>query len=106
VLSERWRPVPGVIVFDQISRPYYPADRYKTAVDAAKVPAEKRDESEKLKQYFDLLFDETEQAQSLQTIVLEHAYFSDDERFAQATREQHNPRAHGAPYQLAWFAIL
>ncbi|WP_176722358.1 DUF3732 domain-containing protein [Candidatus Thiosymbion oneisti] len=88
VLSERGRPVPGLIVFDQISRPYFPADRYETVVDVASVAEEKRGESEKLKQYFDLLFDEIERATSLQIIVLEHAYFSDDERFRQATREQ------------------
>jgi hypothetical protein len=97
VLSERGRPVPGLIVFDQISRPYFPADRYETAVDAASVPIEKRGESEKLKRYFDLLFDETERAESLQIIVLEHAYFSGDERFTHATREQWPSRSGLVP---------
>ena len=37
-----------------------------------------------LRRYFDVLFEEVELQGDLQIIVLEHAYFADDERFVRA----------------------
>lgn len=83
VLGERNRPVPGVLIFDQLSRPYFPPDKVK-----GEVVMREQDEREQVKRYFDLLFNEVERGTSLQVIVLEHAYFPDDPRFVSATKER------------------
>jgi hypothetical protein len=73
------RPVPGFLVFDQLSRPFYPPDEMpgivRTSSDAERI---------ELRRYFDLLFREVESQRDLQIIVLEHAYFADDQRFIDA----------------------
>lgn len=73
------RPVPGFIVFDQLSRPFYPPDKMPGIVET-------RSDGERveLKKYFDALFNEVEQESDLQIIVLEHAFFADDERYVRA----------------------
>jgi hypothetical protein len=73
------RPVPGFIVFDQLSRPFYPPDKMPGVI-TTRSDAERGE----LRGYFDALFHEVEQQQDLQIIVLEHAYFADDERFIKA----------------------
>jgi hypothetical protein len=79
------RPVPGVIVFDQLSRPFFPADRFPGEV-VVRSDEQGKDRSD-LKRYFDVLFDHVaDQKETLQIIVLEHAYFADDERFRKATK--------------------
>jgi hypothetical protein len=78
------RPVPGFIVFDQPSRPFYPPDKRPEIVDT-------HSDADRgaLKQYFDLLFKEVAEQQDLQIIVLEHAYFADDERFVKAVGQSY-----------------
>jgi hypothetical protein len=73
------RPVPGFIVFDQLSRPFYPPDKMPGIVET-------RSDGERveLKKYFDVLFNEIEQQSDFQIIVLEHAFFADDERYVRA----------------------
>ena len=73
------RPVPGFIVFDQLSRPFYPPDKMPGIVET-------RSDGERveLKKYFDVLFGEVEQESDFQIIVLEHAFFADDERYVRA----------------------
>ncbi len=44
-----------------------------------------------LKKYFDLLFNEVEREDGLQVIILEHAYFANDDRFVNATKERWIP---------------
>ncbi|MEF2278387.1 DUF3732 domain-containing protein [Deinococcus sp. YIM 134068] len=87
--AERGRPVPGVLLFDQLSRPYFPPDPAGEQREAVIIgedgPLESKDRAH-LKNYFDLLFKEVERGESLQVIVLEHAYFADDPRFVQATK--------------------
>lgn len=72
------RPVPGVVIFDQLSRPFYPPE---TNRDEIVVTATDRAD---LKQYFEALFKEVEAQKTLQIIVLEHAYFPDDDRYKAA----------------------
>jgi Protein of unknown function (DUF3732) len=67
--------VPGVLVLDQISRPFFPE---RLAMDDDDLAA--------VTQYFDVLFKEVELRESLQIIVLEHAYLKDP-RFTSATRQ-------------------
>jgi hypothetical protein len=73
------RPVPGFIVFDQLSRPFYPPDK-RPEIVSTHTDADRG----ALKQYFDVLFKEVAGQQDLQIIVLEHAFFADDDRFVKA----------------------
>jgi hypothetical protein len=77
------RPVPGFIVFDQLSRPFYPPDRMPGII-TTRSDAERGE----LRKYFDVLFKEVETQGDLQIIVLEHAYFADDERFVRAVGDR------------------
>lgn len=81
---KRKRPVPGVLVFDQISRPFFPPDSFQSEVvmDSSVISKDRDD----LKRYFDVLFHEAEREADLQIIVVEHAYFADDPRFVAAVR--------------------
>ena len=78
------RPVPGFIVFDQPCRPFYPPDKRPEIVDT-------HSDADRgaLKQYFDVLFKEVAEQQDLQIIVLEHAFFADDERFIKAAGKRY-----------------
>lgn len=80
---ERGRPVPGFILFDQLSRPYYPPtgdDEEAVLTDQPEVAS--------LRQYFDALFAEAARGEGMQMLVLEHAYFAEDPRYRAATRER------------------
>jgi hypothetical protein len=77
------RPVPGFVVFDQLSRPFYPPDRMPGVI-TTRSDAERGE----LRRYFDVLFKEVESQGDLQIIVLEHAYFADDERFVRAVGDR------------------
>ncbi len=76
-------PIPGLLVLDQLSRPYFPAD----LENELEIQSQDQDRLA-LKQYFDLLFNEVEKGHSLQILILEHAYFKDNERFKSATKER------------------
>jgi hypothetical protein len=80
---ERRRPVPGFVLFDQLSRPYYPPTDDEEAVMTGSEP-----EVASLRRYFDVLFAETNRGSGMQVLVLEHAYFSDDARYVASTRER------------------
>jgi hypothetical protein len=77
------RPVPGFVVFDQLSRPFYPPDKMPNVI-TTRSDAERGD----LRKYFDALFNEVEVQEDLQIIILEHAYFADDERFIKAVGDR------------------
>ncbi len=77
------RPVPGFLVFDQLSRPFYPPDEMPGIV-TTRSDAERGE----LRRYFDLLYKEVESQRDLQIIVLEHAYFADDQRFIDAVGDR------------------
>jgi hypothetical protein len=74
-------PVPGVLLLDQISRPYYPPD----IVD--EVTVEESEDATALRKYFAALHDEAE-LEGLQFIVLEHAYLKGDRRFVESVVER------------------
>ena len=82
--SKKKRPVPGVIVFDQLSRPFFPPDESLNEIVLDSTTASK--DRDDLKRYFDLLFAETAEETGLQIIVLEHAFFADDSRYTDAVR--------------------
>lgn len=81
--AESSSPVPGVLIFDQVSRPYFP-DQDENSEEA--VLSTKSSDTASLLQYFDFMFKEVERETGLQVIVLEHAYFSDDKRYKDAVR--------------------
>jgi hypothetical protein len=86
MFAERDRPVPSFLLFDQLSRPYYPPDPLAPAPE--RELATSQPEVASLKQYFEVLFREVARGYGLQVLVLEHAYFSDDERYIEATHER------------------
>jgi hypothetical protein len=80
-------PVPGVLVLDQISRPYFPT----SGQDEDETEIEGREEDEDvqaMRKHIDFLFAETERRTGLQVLLIEHAYFADDPRYVAATRER------------------
>jgi hypothetical protein len=77
VFAEGKRPVPGVVILDQLSRPFYNPETRKEEVVV------KTTDSTDLKRYFDAIFTEAE-TQQLQIIVLEHAYFEDFPKYVNA----------------------
>jgi hypothetical protein len=75
-------PVPGLLVIDQISRPYYPeGGDEKSLADMAK-------DSDRLamRKIVRFLFDEIARQEGLQVILLEHAYIEDDDEYIGAIR--------------------
>lgn len=91
VFAERRRPVPGFLLFDQLSRPYY----QPTGDDSEKEVDSTQLEVVPLRRYFDALFAEVARGEGLQVLVLEHAYFADDARFKGAVRERWVPGREG-----------
>lgn len=83
--SELNLPVPGVLLFDQISRPYFPSDDVTEVVE---IEEERDNDTKALLQYFDLLFNEVERGDSLQVIVIEHAYFKNHLQYKKAVRKR------------------
>ena len=76
-------PVPGVLVIDQVSRPYYPeGGDIKRLADIGGASEELA-----MRQIVGFLFDETSRRSGLQVILIEHAYIEEDERYVTATRE-------------------
>lgn len=100
------RPVPGVIVMDQLSRPYFPNQRggthdaddeddgeeFEVSADDDRpdeVSIESDDEDYlAMRQHIDFLFEEVAARSDLQVLLLEHAYFPHDKRYVAATKER------------------
>jgi len=102
------RPVPGVIVMDQLSRPYFPNQREEMhdSDDEGNDEAEELDVSADddrpdevsigsddddylaMRQHIDFLFEEVAARNDLQVLLLEHAYFPNDQRYVAATKER------------------
>jgi hypothetical protein len=76
-------PVPGVVLIDQVSRPYYPEQKEGDGREEAEVNSE---DSKALLDYFNFMFDEVEREKDLQAIILEHAYFVDNPRYKDAVK--------------------
>lgn len=94
------RPVPGVVVLDQLSRPYFPnqgrddIEESDDLTDATydNLPDELSIHGDEdylaMRQHIDFLFDEVKSRNGLQVLLLEHAYFASDPRYVEATRER------------------
>lgn len=79
------REYPGFLLFDQLSRPFFPPDpKNDNNLDEIVIAAE--NEKKELKQFFDYLFVEVKKNPSLQIIILEHAYFERDPLYTKATK--------------------
>jgi hypothetical protein len=96
-------PVPGLLVLDQISRPYFPSkgeDRDEEVVDGRE---QSEDEDLKaMRQHINFLFEETTCQPGLQVLLIEHAYFADDPRYVAATRQRWTRASGDALIPLDW----
>jgi energy-coupling factor transporter ATP-binding protein EcfA2 len=94
-------PVPGVLVLDQISRPYFPQSGEDD--DEAEISGGLEDEDvQAMRRHLDFLFAETARRKGLQVILIEHAYFADDPRYVSATRERWTRASGQALIPLGW----
>jgi hypothetical protein len=83
--KNRSSPVPGVILCDQLSRPYYPPEERP-----GEIVFEDDTEAGALRRYFKFLFKEAREQGDLQVIVLEHAFFKSDPEFVKSVRYRWN----------------
>ena len=80
-------PVPGLLVIDQISRPYFPA--HDEDADERLIAGGQEDEDIlAMRRHLDFLFAEIQNRTGLQVLLIEHAYFADDPRYVGSTRER------------------
>lgn len=95
-LGEISAPVPAFLVFDQISRPYYPqqVEDEMTIGENEEVLA--------MRQHLNFLFSATEAQKDLQVLLIEHAYFGDDPRYVKATRMRWNRLSGDALIPREW----
>lgn len=94
-------PVPGLLVLDQISRPYFPTSGEDE--DEAEIEGNEEDEDvQAMRKHIDFLFSETERRNGLQVLLIEHAYFADDPRYVAATRERWTRASGHALIPLDW----
>jgi energy-coupling factor transporter ATP-binding protein EcfA2 len=96
-------PVPGVLIFDQISRPYFPSKSENEYRDETEIVGGSEDEDiVAMRKHIDFLFKETARRNGLQVILIEHAYFADDQRYRDATRERWTRGSGKALIPLDW----
>lgn len=94
-------PVPGILVLDQISRPYFPTSGEE--VDEAEIAGGAEDDDiQAMRQHIDFLFAEVTRRTGLQVLLIEHAYFADDPRYVAATRERWTRASGQALIPLNW----
>jgi energy-coupling factor transporter ATP-binding protein EcfA2 len=94
-------PVPGLLIFDQISRPYFPTRGEDE--DETEITGREEDEDvQAMRKHVDFLFAETERRSGLQVLLIEHAYFADDPRYRAATRERWTRASGKALIPLDW----
>jgi hypothetical protein len=70
-------PVPGLIVIDQISRPYYPEGGDEKTLGEMSKDADRI----AMRKIVDFVFKETDRRKGLQVILIEHAYISDNKKY-------------------------
>ncbi|WP_182446839.1 DUF3732 domain-containing protein [Cereibacter sphaeroides] len=75
-------PVPGLLVIDQISRPYYP----KGGDEKRLQEMEKDDDQVAMQRIVRFLFEETARQADLQVILIEHAYIEEDPEYVAAVK--------------------
>jgi hypothetical protein len=83
-------PVPGLLVIDQISRPYYPEGGDEKSLD----DMTKDSDRAAMRQIVRFLFDETARRAGLQIILIEHAYIGDDPEYVAAIRGRWTSRTN------------
>lgn len=83
-------PVPGLIVIDQISRPYYSEGGDEKSLD----DMSKDSDRAAMRQIVRFLFDETARRTGLQVILIEHAYIGDDPKYVRAVRGRWTSRTN------------
>jgi len=94
-------PVPGLLVLDQISRPYFPAK--KDDEDETEIVGGEEDEDiQAMRRHIDFLFAETSRRKGLQVLLIEHAYFTDDDKYVAATCERWTKSSGRALIPLDW----
>jgi len=94
-------PVPGVLILDQISRPYFPQSGDDD--DEAEISGGVEDDDvQAMREHIDFLFTEIARRQGLQVLLIEHAYFADDPRYVSATRERWTRASGRALIPLDW----
>ncbi|MEY9463914.1 DUF3732 domain-containing protein [Bradyrhizobium ottawaense] len=81
-------PVPGLLVLDQISRPYFPTSGEEQQDEAEIAGGEEDEDVQAMRRHINFLFEETARRVGLQVLLIEHAYFADDLRYVAATRER------------------
>lgn len=91
-------PVPGVLVIDQISRPYYPEGGDEKSLEEM----EKDGDQAAMKQISDFLFKEVERQNGLQVILIEHAYLENDEKYVASTRERWSKKSEKKLIPVHW----
>lgn len=89
-------PVPAFLAFDQISRPYYP----QRGEDESAIG--ENEEVSAMRRHLDFLFTETAAQEGLQVLLIEHAFFGDDERYVAATRKRWNKLSGDALIPFDW----
>ncbi|WP_437277195.1 DUF3732 domain-containing protein [Sorangium sp. So ce375] len=93
-------PVPGLLVLDQISRPYFPTSGED---DEKEIEGREEDEDvQAMRKHIDFIFAETARRTGLQVLLIEHAYFADDSRYRAATRERWTRASGRALIPLNW----
>jgi hypothetical protein len=94
-------PVPGLLVLDQISRPYFPTSGEDE--DETEIAGREEDEDvQAMRKHIDCLFSESARRSGLQILLIEHAYFADDPRYVAATRERWTRASGRALIPLDW----
>jgi energy-coupling factor transporter ATP-binding protein EcfA2 len=94
-------PVPGILVLDQVSRPYFPT-RGEDEDETEIVGKEEDEDIQAMRKHIDFLFRETARRSGLQVLLIEHAYFADDPRYVAATRERWTRASGRALIPLDW----
>lgn len=94
-------PVPGLLVLDQISRPYFPT-RSEEQDEVEIVGREEDEDIQAMRRHINFLFTETARRLDLQVLLIEHAYFADDPRYVAATRERWTRASGRALIPLDW----
>jgi len=92
-------PVPGLLVLDQISRPYFPTNGNE--YDEKEIRGEDED-IQAMRKHIDFLFAETAAQKGLQVLLIEHAYFADDSRYVSATCERWTRVSKRALIPINW----
>lgn len=100
-LGESDAPVPGLLVLDQISRPYFPtrgADEDERQITGG----EEDEDIQAMRRHIDFLFKQVAARNGLQVLLIEHAYFADDPRYVAATRQRWTRDSRKALIPLDW----